>query len=119
LVTSGTATFETALFGVPQVVCYRAGSVSYRLAKWLVNKDLKFISIVNLIAGKQVVKELIQADFNLENTVKHLGPLLDGPLRQQTRADYKTLRGKLDKKGGAALAAAEMVAILRKQTKPV
>lgn len=119
LVTSGTATFETALLGVPQVVCYRAGSVSYRLAKWLVNKDLKFISIVNLIAGKQVVKELIQADFNLENTVKHLSLLLGGPLRQQTKADYKTLRGMLDKKGGAALAAAEMVAILRKQAKPV
>ena len=58
LVTSGTATLETALFGVPEVVCYKAGSISYQIAKRLVK--LKFICLVNLIMDKEVVKELIQ-----------------------------------------------------------
>ncbi len=64
LVTSGTATLETALFRVPQVVCYKAGNVSYHIAKRLVK--VKYISLVNLIMDREIVKELIQDNFNAE-----------------------------------------------------
>jgi len=67
LVTSGTATLETALFGIPEVVCYKGGEISFRIAKMLVKVD--YISLVNLIMEKEVVRELIQNDFN-ETTVK-------------------------------------------------
>ena len=62
LVTSGTATLETALFKVPQVVCYKANAISYHIAKRLITLD--YISLVNLIMDKEVVKELIQFDMN-------------------------------------------------------
>lgn len=65
VVTSGTATLETALFRVPQIVVYRTSSVSYQIAKRLIR--VPFISLPNLIAGKEVVKELIQDDFSIEN----------------------------------------------------
>ena len=65
LVASGTATLETALFKVPQVVCYKGGYISYQIAKRIIT--LKFISLVNLILDKEVVKELIQEDFNKQN----------------------------------------------------
>lgn len=65
VVTSGTATLETALFRVPQIVVYRTSSVSYLIAKNLIK--VPFISLVNLIAGKEVVKELIQDDFSIDN----------------------------------------------------
>ncbi|PZV85581.1 lipid-A-disaccharide synthase [Algoriphagus aquaeductus] len=65
VVTSGTATLETALFRVPQIVVYRTSSVSYQIAKRLIR--VPFISLPNLIAGKEVVKELIQEDFSVEN----------------------------------------------------
>ncbi|MCC6727092.1 MAG: lipid-A-disaccharide synthase [Saprospiraceae bacterium] len=113
LVTSGTATLETALFEVPQVVCYKAGSTSYRLAKWLVNKDLRFISIVNLIADKEVVTELIQADFTSERLAEALSNILDGAVRTRIHADYQLIRGKLGGKLGAELAANEIVAQLK------
>ncbi len=71
LVTSGTATMETALWGVPEVICYRAkgitGNISYHLAKRLIGKKLKFIGIVNLVMEKEVVKELIQHELTVEN----------------------------------------------------
>jgi lipid-A-disaccharide synthase len=70
IVTSGTATLETALFGVPQVVCYKAGTISYHIAKRLVK--IKYISIVNLVMDKQVVKELIQDDLTSENIKPNL-----------------------------------------------
>jgi lipid-A-disaccharide synthase len=108
LVTSGTATLETALFMVPQVVCYSAGSISYRLAKLLVNKDLKFISIVNLIAGKEVVKELIQHDFNPENAAKAIAEILVGPKRNAMLADYQAIALQLGELDGAELAAKEI-----------
>ncbi len=65
VVTSGTATLETALFRVPQIVVYRTSAVSYLIAKNLIR--VPFISLVNLIAGKEVVKELIQDDFSVDN----------------------------------------------------
>lgn len=68
--TSGTATLETALFRVPQIVVYRTSSISYRIAKNLIR--VPYISLVNLIAGKEVVKELIQDDFSVENLKNEL-----------------------------------------------
>lgn len=70
VVTSGTATLETALFRVPQIVVYRTSSISYRIAKSLIR--VPFISLVNLIAGKEVVKELIQDDFSVEKLREEL-----------------------------------------------
>ncbi len=105
VVTSGTATLETALFRVPQVVCYKAGSISYLLARWLVNKDLKFISIVNLIAGKQVVEELIQGDFTIEKTAISLCSILSGEPRIGVLMGYEGLRQQLGPSGCAERAA--------------
>lgn len=70
VVTSGTATLETALFRVPQIVVYRTSAISYRIAKNLIR--VPYISLVNLIAGKEVVKELIQDDFSIENLKNEL-----------------------------------------------
>ena len=71
LVTSGTATLETALFKIPQVVCYKGSTISYQIAKRIIT--LKFISLVNLIMDKEVVKELIQNEFNTKNLKRELG----------------------------------------------
>ena len=73
LVTSGTATLETALFKVPQVVCYKSSAFSYRIAKLLIGKRIKFISLVNLIVGTEIVKELIQSELSDLNLTKELG----------------------------------------------
>ena len=75
IVTSGTATLETALFRVPQVVVYRTSSFSYRIAKMAIM--VPFISLVNLIADREVVKELIQSDFSAENTLNEIKMILD------------------------------------------
>ncbi|HDZ15253.1 hypothetical protein LCGC14_0628590, partial [marine sediment metagenome] len=80
LVTSGTATLETAIFKVPQVVCYRANWLSYQIAKRIIT--LEYISLVNLIMEKEVVKELIQDDFNTKNLKIALFKILDGPARE-------------------------------------
>ena len=75
LVTSGTATLETALFGIPEVVCYKGGNISFRIAKMLVKVD--YISLVNLIMGKEVVKELIQQEFKESSLRIELDKLLN------------------------------------------
>ena len=74
LVTSGTATLETALFDVPQVVCYRTSGLSYAIGKMVIK--VPYISLVNLIVGREVVKELIQGDFNARNLLDELRALL-------------------------------------------
>lgn len=76
MVTSGTATLETALFKVPEVVCYKGGWISYMIARRLV-KDIKYISLVNLIMDREVVKELIQGDFNTKRLRSELSRLTD------------------------------------------
>jgi lipid-A-disaccharide synthase len=77
LVTSGTATLETALFGVPEVVCYKGSTVSYEIAKRLIK--VKYISLVNLILDKPAVKELIQHELTAENLTMELRKLLEDP----------------------------------------
>ncbi|WP_339662634.1 lipid-A-disaccharide synthase [Croceibacter atlanticus] len=96
LVTSGTATLETALFKVPEVVCYKGSTISYQIAKRVIN--LEYISLVNLIMDKPVVKELIQGDFNTKTLKKELSKILDETNRQNLFLDYYDLEKKL---GGA------------------
>ncbi len=86
LVTSGTATLETALFKVPQVVCYKSSNVSYQIAKRIIKLD--YISLVNLIMNKEVVKELIQNDFNKNNLSKQLEKILSSSIRTKMFNDY-------------------------------
>ncbi|MFT3746717.1 MAG: lipid-A-disaccharide synthase [Agriterribacter sp.] len=108
LVTSGTATLETALFGVPEVVCYKGSPVSYAIAKRVIN--IKYISLVNLIMDKPVVKELIQHELTVENAVKELNDILYNPERiQQLQSDYQQLRNILSRGGHASDNAAKAI----------
>lgn len=99
LVASGTATLETALFKVPQVVCYKGGSISYQIAKRIIT--LKFISLVNLIMDKEVVTELIQNDFNKKNLKKELTKILEKEYRENVFLEYFELEKKLGGKGAS------------------
>ena len=101
LVTSGTATLETALFGVPEVVCYKGNNISYQIAKRLIK--IKYICLVNLIMDKEVVKELIQQEMNEENLVNELELLLTNKNKQQKlQEDYDRLRALLKLGGNAS-----------------
>ncbi|MCF1714468.1 lipid-A-disaccharide synthase [Flavihumibacter sp. RY-1] len=108
LVTSGTATLETALFGVPEVVCYKGNKISYLIAKRLIK--VKYISLVNLIMDQLVVKELIQDDMNTQNLVQELKNLLHNQeYRNRIIGDYNQLRQLLQKGGNASAKAAEEI----------
>lgn len=112
LITSGTATLETALFGLPQVVCYKGNAVSFWLAKKLVK--VKYISLVNLIMDRLVVTELIQNDLNKENLIAELSKLLtEGPALEKMKNDYRQLWQKLGSRPASAVAATEIIAIAR------
>lgn len=89
IVTSGTATLEAAILKVPQVVCYKTSSISYFLAKLVVK--VKYIALVNLICDKEVVKELIQDDFNANNLVNELNRILNKKNKTQILSDYDSL----------------------------
>lgn len=114
LVTSGTATLETALFRVPQVVCYSTP------AAWLVSKlkhlflKVKYISLVNLIADREVVRELVAADMTVENITRELGKLLppDSPERQAMLSGYDHMIDILGEPGASQHAAEKMVQLL-------
>ncbi|MFN3753173.1 lipid-A-disaccharide synthase [Flavobacterium sp.] len=93
LVTSGTATLETALFKVPEVVCYKGGFISYQIAKRIIT--LKYISLVNLIMDEEVVTELIQDKFNSKTLKKELSKLLDETHRKSLLEKYNQLENKL------------------------
>ena len=104
LVTSGTATLETALFYVPEVVCYKGNKISYLIAKNLIK--VKYISLVNLIMDKPVVKELIQNDLTPENVEAELKQLLTNhKVQRQLLDDYEDLRYKLGNAGASNNAA--------------
>lgn len=109
VVTSGTATLETALFGVPQVVCYAGSEVSYIIAKQLV-KGIHFISLPNLIADKQIVKELIQHDFDTRHLEEELRKITEDEQHvRQVKEDYQALCALLGD-GSASEKAAEVIA---------
>ena len=100
IVTSGTATLETAIFNIPQVVCYKAGSFWFKIAKMLVN--VKYISLVNLILDKPAVKELIQNDFTFDNLKDEFQKITkDENYRTQLFENYKILSEKLGGSGAS------------------
>ena len=108
LVTSGTATLETALFGVPEVVCYKGSYLSYQIGKRLVK--VKYISLVNLIMDKLVVKELIQQDMTVENLRHELQELLTNENRKaELQKDYTKLKQILSEGGNASSKAAKSI----------
>ncbi len=108
IVTSGTATLETALFNVPEVICYKGGAVSYAIAKRLVH--IKYICLVNLIMDREVVKELIQQNVTAENITQELNLLLyDTNRNQQLKQDYDALKTLLSHGGSASKNAAEII----------
>jgi lipid-A-disaccharide synthase len=108
IVTSGTATLETALFNVPEVICYKGGSVSYQIAKRLIK--IKYICLVNLIMDKEVVKELIQDELTVENIAKELNELLfNNAKQQQLHSDYASLKKLLSLGGNASANAAKSI----------
>lgn len=99
LVTSGTATLETALFKVPEVVCYKGNYISYVIAKQIIT--LKFISLVNLIMDREVVKELIQGEFNTGALKQELNKILDKTHRKVLFEDYFELEQALGEVGAS------------------
>jgi len=99
LVTSGTATLETALFKVPQVVCYKGNWISYQIAKRIIT--LKYISLVNLIMDKEVVKELIQDQMNTKNLSAELRNILNPDQRAVLLKNYDELEKKLGGQGAS------------------
>jgi len=112
LVTSGTATLETALFGIPEVVCYKGGAISFQIAKMLVKVD--YISLVNLIMGKEVVRELIQNEFNEASVRTELDKLLNQPAyRNAMTASLNELRNKLGGEGASKKTAQLMIKYLK------
>ena len=108
MVTSGTATLETALFGVPEVVCYKTSWISFVMARWFIK--VKFISLVNLIMNKMVIKELIQQELTPENIANELGILLNNDEKKnQLKYDYDALHQQLLPGGNASINAAEKI----------
>ena len=104
LVTSGTATLETALLNIPEVVCYKSSTISYEIGKRVV-KNIKYISLVNLIMDEEIVTELIQKELTTENLVRELNHILKGEKRNQMLSDFEKLQNKLGGKGASDIAA--------------
>ena len=116
LVTSGTATLETGIFRVPQVVCYATPMA--RLYSWLKKRFLKvkFVSLVNLVAGREVVRELVAADMTIDNIKSELGKILiDGEERTTMLKEYDRMLEILGEAGASERAAGKMVALLKKR----
>lgn len=113
LVTSGTATLETALFNVPEVVCYKGSAISYSIAKRLVGKRIQFIALVNLIVDRLLVKELIQHDLNTQNLKQELINILNPEKAQAIKTGYAELRQKLGNIGASERAAQAILEFLQ------
>ena len=113
IVTSGTATLETALWNVPQVVCYKAHPISYLIAKYLV--QIKFISLVNLIVDKEIVKELIQKDYTSENVLREVDLLLvDEKTKRKQLTDYQELSILLGQKKASEIVVEKVYKLVTK-----
>lgn len=112
MVTSGTATLETALFKVPEVVCYKGNFISYAIARQLVK--VNFISLVNIVMGREIVKELIQADFCIKLLKEELGKLLeDNTYRDKMLANFDELTQRLGGGGASQQTAKKIVEYLK------
>ncbi len=107
LVTSGTATLETALFGVPEVVCYKGNALSYWIARRLV--DVPFISLVNLVVERELVRELIQNQLTPNHLAQALHQILDPEHRRQLALGYADLRARLGESGASNRVAHHLV----------
>ena len=108
LVTSGTATLETALFGVPEVVCYKGSAISFFIAKRLIT--IQYICLVNLIMNREVVKELIQEQLTEQNITAELKKILyDVGKQSQLKEDYTALKYLLSQGGNASANAASSI----------
>jgi lipid-A-disaccharide synthase len=117
LVTSGTATLETALFGVPQVVCYETPLpwlIGYLRRKVL---SVNYISLVNLVADREVVRELVADSFTLENIYRELSLILEGEHRQKMLSGYDEVVRRLGKEKAPANAARIMIDLLSASAK--
>lgn len=111
LVTSGTATLETALFKVPQVVCYRTTPITYLIAKSLIK--VRFISLVNIIANRAIVTELIQNQFIPHNIREELNRIIEGPARETMLRDYEQLEALIGHNNPSSTTARLMVSYLK------
>lgn len=111
IVTSGTATLETALFEVPQVVCYKGNWLTYQIAKRVIN--VPYISLVNLIADRPLVKELIQEELTVDNLKQALSHILNPEKSQELKAAYRQIKAQLGDVGASKRAAQLMVNYLR------
>jgi len=111
VVTSGTATLEAAILQVPQVVCYRTSGFSYWIGKQVIK--VPFISLVNLILNKQVVAELVQADFNKKHLIQEIDKLLNKKYRTILLKEYKKLIEKLGTKGASRRAAQAVLKLMK------
>jgi lipid-A-disaccharide synthase len=105
LVASGTATLETALLGCPEVIAYKVSPLTYILGRLLVT-GVDFIGMPNILAGRQIVPELIQGEVTAENLVRAAEPLLSDAIRAETVTALGTLREKLGAPGAAGRVAA-------------
>lgn len=112
LITSGTATLEAALFGVPQIVCYKGNPISYIVAKQLIK--VKYISLVNLVLDEEVVQELIQGDLTTEKISAELKLILHNPEHlNNMQNDYEALRRALGHAGASERTAKLMLNYLK------
>ena len=107
LVTSGTATLETALFGVPQMVCYKSSWISFAIAKRIIR--LSYVSLVNLILDQKVVEELLQDECNVDRIKKELSVLFTPEKRKQIKNDYSRLRTQLGEVSASRTTALQIV----------
>ncbi len=110
IITSGTATLEAALFNLPQLVCYRGDNISYHIAKRVIK--VKYISLVNLVENKEVIKEFIQNDMSVKNLKKELNDILNNKeYRNKMLSDYVKLHETLGGTGASERTAKEMITI--------
>ncbi len=113
LVTSGTATLESALHGVPEVVCYRGSMISYQIAKQLVK--VKYISLVNLVMDKEIVTELIQEHMNSRSITNELRKVIEGGAnRDRMMLEFDDLKTKLGGQGASSRVANNIYEFLKR-----
>jgi lipid-A-disaccharide synthase len=114
LVTSGTATLETALMGVPQVVCYKGSYLSYLVARQMVH--VKYISLVNLVMDREIIHELVQDQLTPKELENELTAILSGPGREEILSGYSKLREKLGGHGASATTARLIIQYLTQKS---
>lgn len=115
IIKSGTSSLESALFRLPQVVCYKGGAVSYAIARMVVGDRIKYIALPNLILDKPIVKELIQNDLTSENLKSELQKILSGPTREEMLKEYDHLIKVLGDSGASKKVAELMYAYINEK----